>query len=290
MKTLNIIGCGKVGKTLGRLWTEKGVFEIGTVLNRSMQSSSSSVDFVRAGRPVGSFDEMEHADVFMIGVPDSHILDCCGKLAESGLLEPGNIVFHCSGAVPSADLSATKRCGALVGSVHPVKSFANPQVSVNTFEGTFCGVEGDVSALEVLCHAFETIGGKIFQIDPECKTVYHAATVIICNYLVALLEFGVRVYIESGLSRETALALSGPIVRETAENIFKFDTVQALTGPIARGDHKTVRKQLEALTTWNSKFGELYRRLGSIALDLSRKQGTASAESISVLTELLDGN
>ena len=78
-----------------------------------------------------------------------------------------------------------------------------------------------------------------------------------------------------------------PIVRGTVDNIFKLDTVRALTGPIARGDYKVVEKQLVALKSWNKEYGELYRLLGSVALNLSRDQGTASRESIAVLSQLL---
>ena len=34
MKTLNIIGSGRVGRACGRLWMEKKVFEIQDVLTR----------------------------------------------------------------------------------------------------------------------------------------------------------------------------------------------------------------------------------------------------------------
>lgn len=288
MKKLSIIGCGNVGKTLGYLWARNAVFEIGDVLNRSVRSSAEAVEFIQAGRPVAGFREMNRADLFLIGTSDNQILPSCKALAASGILQPGNIVFQTSGAIPSARLGAAKETGALVASVHPVKSFTAPDVSVATFSGTFCGTEGDDQALNVLWSAFEAIGARMFRIDPEQKTIYHAALVFVCNYLTALLEVGITAYSKAGLNRETALQAMEPLVRETVDNIFKFDTVGALTGPIARGDDQIVAQQLAALSDWDQSFGNIYRDLGAVALKLSRAQGTASAESLAALTKLLN--
>lgn len=288
MRSLNIIGCGNVGKTLGRLWNQEKVFEIGDILNRSEESGAAAARFIGAGRAVAGVEEMSSAEVFLIGTPDDHIVEACSALAASGLLRTGDVVFHCSGALPSAALMPAKEAGAWIGSVHPVKSFAIPEVSVESFGGTFCGMEGDGQALEVLRPAFEAVGGKAFAINSEFKTIYHAGAVMVCNYLAALIEIGAQAYLKAGLDRETALQVMEPIVRGTVENVFAAGTVRALTGPIARGDHEVVSKQLAALSDWNPRIGNLYRDLGVTALELSRLQGTASSESLAALAELLE--
>ena len=288
MKRLSIIGCGGVGRTLGRLWAQEKVFSIGDILNHTNESTTSAVRFIGAGQGVDKIASMSPAEAFLICTPDDHIAESCNALAASGLLRTGDIVFHCSGALPSADLVSAKEAGALVGSVHPVKSFADPDVSIETFNGTFCGVEGDARSLEVLCPAFEAIGGKTFAVDPQFKTIYHAASVIVCNYLTSLLEIGVQTYVKAGLDRETSMHVMEPIVRGTIENIFSSGTVRALSGPIARGDLSIVSKQLAALSDWNPLFGNLYRDLGEVALGLSRLQCTASPDSLAALAELLE--
>ena len=287
-KTLSIIGCGHVGKTLARLWSQAGTFHIGEVVNRSEQSARSAVAMIGAGEVVASVEKMGPADVFLIGTPDNHIVEACNTLVKSGVLAEGNVVFHCSGALPSSDLASAAGCGAVIASVHPVKSFADPDISVTSFSGTFCGVEGDEQALAVLQAAFENIGAETFRLEPRHKTLYHAASVIVCNYLSALMEFGLQCYGKSGLDRETAQRVMQPIVRGTIENIFTLGTVDALTGPIARGDHQVVSRQLEAITDWEPQLGELYRDLGRVALHLSRQQGTASPRSLETLAKLLE--
>jgi len=287
VKKLNIIGSGRVGRTLASLWEEKRTFAIQDVLDRTPHGARAAVAFIGDGRAVGWLEEMRPAEVWMLAPPDGKIVPCCEALAASGLLRSGDIVFHCSGALASAELKSAAAYGALVASVHPLKTFADPRDAVRTFTGTHCAAEGDPEALEILRPAFERIGAIVSEIDPGFKTIYHGASVMVCNYLTALMETGLRCYEKSGLARETALAMMEPLVRETVDNVFKLGTVKALTGPIARGDDAVVARQLEALAAWDARIGDIYRELGAVALELSRAQGEADAEALERLQRLL---
>lgn len=288
MKTLNIIGCGRLGQTLARLWSQHAVFTIQDITNRSIASAAAAVSFIGSGRAVADVAAMQPADLFLIATPDDVIVKCSKRLLQAGCLQPGNIVFHCSGALPSADLHEVSTYGAFTASIHPVKSFASPAIAVKRFAGTYCGVEGHPQALTVLRPAFTRIGAQLFCIDPARKTLYHAAAVLVCNNLTALLELGTRVYEKAGLSRRTALAVMQPMVRETVEAVFTLGTTQSLTGPVARGDHATIAKQLDALRRWDPHIASLYRQLGTIALDLSRAQATADEAALAILQHLLN--
>lgn len=287
MKTLNVIGAGRVGRTLASLWEEKHTFAIQDVLDGTPHGARSAVAFIGDGRAVSWIEEMRAADVWMLTPPDGRIGACCAALAQSGLLRRGDIVFHCSGALSSAVLNAAIEHGAAVASVHPLKSFADPRDAVRTFAGTHCAAEGERAALEVLRPAFERIGAQVSELEPEFKTVYHAASVIVCNYLVSLMETGLRCYEKAGLRRDTAAAMMEPLVRETVDNVFKLGTVKALTGPIARGDEAVVANQVEALAAWEGRIGRIYRDLGAVALELARAQGEADTAALDRLHDLL---
>ncbi len=287
MKTLNIIGAGRVGRTLASLWEEKRTFVIGDVLDRTPAGAREAVAFIGDGRAVNNISEMQAADVWMLTPQDAAIVSCGDALAASGLLRAGDIVFHCSGAMPSTELKTALACGAHVAGVHPLKSFADPRDAVRNFTGTYCAAEGARDALEVLKPAFERIGARVSEIDAQFKTIYHTASVIVCNYLTALMEAGLKCYEKSGLPRETASAMMEPLVRETVDNVFRMGTVKALTGPIARGDHAVVAKQMQALAEWDPRLAVLYRELGAIAVDLSRAQGEAGGEALAELSKIL---
>jgi predicted short-subunit dehydrogenase-like oxidoreductase (DUF2520 family) len=288
MRSLNLIGAGRLGRTLGRLWSEERVFAVQDVLDGSEQGAASAVAFIGAGRTVGSLEAMQPAEVWLIATPDRVIAGMAEAMGCGCTLRPGDIVFHCSGSQSSTLLAPAAACGAAVASVHPLKTFADPREAVRTFAGTWCVIEGDPAALEVLVAAFERIGGRMARIEAQRKVIYHAASVIVCNYLTALMEAGLRCYERAGVDRDTAIVIMQPIVRETLENVLSLGPAQALTGPIARGDGAVVERHLAELTSWDGRMAALYRDLGAIALELARSRGEADAAELARLAELLN--
>lgn len=287
MKTLNVIGAGRAGRTLASLWSARRTFAVQDVLDRSVAGAVAAVTFIGEGSAVDAVHAMRAADVWMITTPDRHIAPTCEGLAASGVLRPADVVFHCSGSLGSQELRAAAAIGASIASLHPLKTFADPASAVRTFEGTYCAAEGDAAALDVLTPAFEDIGARVSRIDPELKTIYHAASVVVCNYLTALLETGLRCYEKAGLPRDTALKMIEPIVRDTVQNVFELGPARALTGPIARGDESVVARQLDALAEWDPAVAHIYRDLGALAVDLAREQGGADADGLARIEALL---
>jgi len=279
VKTLNIIGCGAVGRVVGRLFQQAGLADVQDVLNRSLASAKEAVAFIGAGRPVADYAELRPADLLLIAASDQALAGCAQSLAGSGVLRPGvlrpgDVAWQLSGALPSAVLAPLREAGVAIASVHPVRSFADPAASCAEFAGTWCGIEGDAAAVALLSEAFAALGGRIFPVDPEFKTVYHAGAVLVCNYLASLVEVGLRAYQRGGLPRETALQVMEPLMRGTLDNIFRVGPAEALTGPIARGDAALVSAQLVALDGWDGEVALIYRALGRVALELSlRREG-----------------
>lgn len=294
---LSIIGCGNVAKTLAYLWNQASVVEICDVVNQSQSSALESVDFIGAGNALDSVSKLQKSDIFLLGCGDDQLENCISLLADANVVESGNIVFHCSGSKPSSiitsviEKSSFKWGGVITASVHPVKSFASPSKAIHSFSNTYCGFEGETQATEALKVLIEVIGGVCFDIDAgqdgEKKLIYHAASVIACNYMIALQELSISAFARSGVEREMAMKILEPIVKGTADNIFSLGTVNALTGPIARGDHQVVTKQLKAVKDWDNAAAEIYALLGKISADLSEKQGSSSQESLMKIREIL---
>lgn len=271
-KTLNIIGCGNVGRSLARLWQQHDTLAISDILNRTPTSSQQATAFIGAGRTATSIDDMTPADIWMIAVGDDSIRSCCEQLAASNKLRPGAVIFHCSGALPSGELEAARARGSTIASIHPIRSFANPEHIVATFDGTWCGVEGEAAALEILAPAFESIGARLVSINADAKTVYHSAAVFACNYLVTLLDTAVKAYGAAGVPQDVALQMMEPLVRGTIDNVFRSSPAAALTGPIARGDLATAQKQSRAVNAWNDDYGALYDQFMKLTIELARKK------------------
>jgi predicted short-subunit dehydrogenase-like oxidoreductase (DUF2520 family) len=287
MKTLNFIGCGRVGRTLGRLWISGGIFAIQDVLTRSAESAADAVRFIGAGRAVADLMVMRPADIWLVATPDNDIAESAARLAQSGLLRPGDIVFHVSGATPSSALDPVVQHGALATSVHPIKTFVDATTAAATFANTYCSAEGTAAALEVLRPAFEAVGAIVFDIHPELKAVYHSGGVFACNYLAVLIEMALACHERAGIPRQTSLQAIAPMVRETVEAVFRDGPARALTGPVTRGDATTVAREAAALEAWQPPFAVLYRELAGVALDLVRAAGRLDDENFERLAAVL---
>jgi predicted short-subunit dehydrogenase-like oxidoreductase (DUF2520 family) len=286
--TLNIIGAGRLGQTLGRLFHLNQCFKINGVYNSSTSSTEQAVDFIGAGLICSTLDQLPAADVIMITTPDTLIEKTALALKKLSSTQQSKLVFHCSGATPSTVLSSLKNPSNSIASIHPNMTFASAKVSVDHFAGTYCAFEGEETAFELVENVFRKIGGHVFQITLDKKPLYHATTAMSCNQLVALMDISVELYLKLGISREIALAMMQPIVTQTMNNIFSLDTIEALTGPIARGDVHTVQQHIDALESPYVK--NIYKSLGLQLVKISREKGNAEKKQLDEIENSLSSN
>ncbi|MBC3934234.1 DUF2520 domain-containing protein [Undibacterium sp. CY7W] len=260
MKTLSIIGAGRVGQTLARVWHQQAVFRIGQVMNRSLASTAHALTVIGAGT-AASWPDMQPADIWMLSVADDQISQTVTQLVAGAVLRPGDVVFHCSGAKASLLLAPAAQAGACTASLHPVRSFADPVQVAADFAGTICSLEGDVQALTLLETALQAVAAHTVRIEAEHKLVYHAAAVMASNYLVTLMDTVLATYQAAGIPLEMAQAMAAPLARLSLENVFSLGAERALTGPIARGDMVLVEQQAAALKQALPEAGALYQAL-----------------------------
>ena len=279
--TLSCIGAGRLGKTLCHLFAQH--LHIGHIINCSEDSARLAVKFIGAGQarrvPVDS------ADIWLIATPDNEIKAASAVLRTASVLRESDTVFHCSGALNAAELDISD---CHTASVHPIHSFADPQQSISQFAGTPCGMEGNRSALDRLQLLFERVAAKPFVIDSQQKALYHAATVMTCNYLVSLLELGQKMLTAAGVSPQQGVNPLEPLIRQTLDNYFNTDAISALTGPISRGDTATVASHIQALQQQPNNWQQVYRALGNTTRVIAAKQGQTSAENLSAIDRLLN--
>lgn len=271
-KSITLIGAGHVGKTLGKLWTQHQALRLQDVLTQSLESAQRAITFIGAGQAVDNYASLQPADVYLIATPDDRIEASCAALAQTGLLTADTIVFFCSGALPSSVLQLAIDKGAATASIHPIRSFAQPEQVVQDFAGSWCGMEGDPRALDVLAPAFTAIGAQLAPIRAEAKIHYHAGAVFACNYLVTLLDIARQSYARAGIAPDVALQMMAPLVRETVENVFRLGPESALTGPVARGDMETANRQWQAVAAANPAHGELYRQCMTLTAELAARR------------------
>lgn len=285
-KTLSIIGCGRVGKTLGRLWHEAGSFKIEGVLNRSLASSTDAVQFIGQGTPSAGVEDLPSSDCYLFATSDDALGEAVERFAKRAQFQGRPTVFHCSGALSSTILSPLKERGCQIASIHPVKSFADPARAISTFAGTPCAAEGDAEAVRFLAILFDAIGGRLFPIAPEGKLIYHTSFAFACAYIVTLIDTATQLCENAGLAKANALEILQSLVRDTVENVFTLGAERSLTGPIARGDISLVRSQLNELRRSAPAFENVYCELGEMTVTLARSAHTAAPENLMLLEQL----
>lgn len=282
--SLNLIGPGRLGQTLARLWHEQGLVSINSIVGNTWARTRAAYEFIGAGTAT-TWEHLAPANITLIATPDDVLEASANRLANSGCMRPGDIVLHCSGALASTILASLKNCGVHVASIHPLKSFATPSLAIKNFAGTYCGHEGDAAALETLLPLFSAIGANCFAISPAQKTLYHASAVLACNAMVALMHAALQSMAAAGVPPETTWPALRPLIDGTLSNIDKLGTEGALTGPIMRGDTQTVARQLAALNALDPQLGEVYAALGKLATLIAPLTPAQKAHTLKILLE-----
>jgi len=266
MKTFSVIGAGRAGRTIGLLMRRAGWTPL-FLSCRTRGSALAAARFVGGGRATtDNAAAVRGARIVILGVPDREIVPAWREIVR--YLEPGTAAFHLCGNESASILSP--RGGARTGSIHPLRSFADPGVAASGFKGTFCAVEGP----PILRRLVRSWGGIPFAVDPRRKPVYHISAVFSSNYLVALIDAAAELMQRCGVSRPLppVLAMASGALR----NLQTLGLPAALTGPIDRGDVETVRRHLRALSGLPRGLEKLYAELGRRTCRVARRKGTSS--------------
>ena len=270
MTTLNLIGAGRVGRTLATLWARHGVFEIQDVLTSSLASAQAACSAMGAGTAVATLQAMRPADVWMVAVQDARIAEVASALAAtqpSGTAAP--IVFHCSGAQNASSLQPLADAGWRTASAHCILSFADVGVAVRQFAGTACALEGDTTACETLRVAFDAIGAQTFGVASADKVLYHAAAVFATNFLPVIQSVAEAAWTRTGVPAHLLPHLRATLLRNAVDNITRLGPAGALTGPAARGDVAAIERQAAVVKAWDTPSGDAYQALSALALRLA---------------------
>ena len=285
--SIAIIGPGVVGTTLGILAARAG-YEVVAVAGRSDRHARAAAERIGpAIRATTAVEAARAAKLVLLTVPDDAVEPLCQELARAGVPGPGAVLAHCSGALSSEVLTPARRLGAAVGSMHPLQTFPNVAAGLERAPGAFFFCEGDERAVEALEALARAIGGKAVRITSTDKLLYHAAAVMACNYLTALLDAALTVAGHAGIPPEQALEALQPLVRATIDNVFAAGPASALTGPIARGDCRLIDRQYRRLAQADARLGELYAAVGLWTVELALVKGSISPQQAERLRKIL---
>jgi predicted short-subunit dehydrogenase-like oxidoreductase (DUF2520 family) len=277
--TLSIIGAGRVGRALGRRLRELG-WKIGAVVASSESSARKAVRSIGAGRSHAFLTRQVLAtQVILITTQDHSLATIAVELARIGAEElRGKIVLHTSGALSSDVLDPVRRCGAAVGSMHPLQTFSG--VGVPPLEGRVFTIEGDVVAVRMARQMARALGAVPVQIEGSKKPLYHAAGALAAGNVLALMEAATRLMTAAGMKRREAVRALLPLTRQVLENFERLGPRAAWTGPLSRGDYGVVAAHTEAMKDLPPEFARAYKEVNRLAAVV------LAQDSASMLAEL----
>ena len=284
--TIGFIGAGVLGKGLALALAQHG-YRVAAVSSRTLESAQWLAHRIPGCRALATGQELADAvDLVFITTPDSVISQVAGSI----LWRRGQAVVHCCGAASTELLASAADSGAVTGAFHPFQTFAGldtPEETVQRLSGVTFAVAGDgwlPGYLSRLAHDLE--GHPISIADPD-RPLYHASAVMVCGYMVALMQAAAELWEEIGFSPEEAIKALYPLSRATMENVGRSGLVGAVTGPVPRGDTETIHSHLESLFQRVPDLVPLYSSLVRASLPLGARRGVGP-DGLLAIEELID--
>ena len=273
--SLGFIGMGALGSGLA-LALARRQYPVVAWHSRHPEAAARLADRIAAGRAVATPQAVaDAAEVVFITTPDAAI----AAVAAAINWRPGQAAIHCCGAAGTDLLKAAAEQGAVVGTFHPFQTFAgltDPAEALARLDGITFAVSGQnwlQGYLETMARA---LGGHPISISDAQRPLYHAAAVMGCGYLAALLQAAGELAQAAGLDPEQALAALLPLSRATLDNIARLGIAASLTGPAARGDMDTLQTHWQAIARERPELADLYLTLTQAALNLTAPAGADS--------------
>ncbi len=259
---IGIIGAGRVGSALAIALSERN-FSV-CIASRHKENADFIASISHA-RSV-SIENAAQCRVVFLTVTDSAIKSVAEQIAN--FISKKQVVIHTSGALSS---KAIAFLNASVGSLHPLKSFANAQDAAKSLKGTIFTFEGSKEAEETVSKIVKALNGKLVKINSNDKVLYHLAAVLTANYTVTLFSLSQEILKSIGFSDKDAEESLLVLLKGVIKNIEKNGADDALTGPILRGDAETIRMHLNAIKDKNTE--DIYIFLAFATLKIAERQG-----------------
>jgi len=295
---IGFIGPGKVGVSLGRYFTHKGI-KLSGFYGGNIKTTKEAANITKSKFYDNIQDIIKESDILFITTPDDIISIIDRELSKFDLNNKS--ICHASGSLKSNVLCNAKNSGALIYSIHPIFAFSSKNTNLTELENIFFSIEGDVSDNSSLndninedfesdpknssfinhelkekktnfdgenisvIDLIKTLGNKFFIRNEETSSIYHLANVFVSNLTLSLLDIGTSYLKKLGLNEEEALNAIKPLVQGNIDSIIQKGFVNSLTGPVLRGDITTIEKHLSVLEKEDT---ELYKILSLNLLKL----------------------
>ncbi len=261
MKNILIIGCGRLGSALYRMFKAQGGLHVKIYDTAGFNNQDKA--YLREDDFYSELNEtiIRPAELLIISVPDDHIPDAAHALLPFDL--DGKIILHTSGLHSSQTIRFLEDKGAFIGSLHPLQTFSSRFSDTALWKKTWCTFEGSARATSVAEALCLKAGARFLRVNGAQKKALHTAAVFTANYSAALFAAAEKILTEFRLDKQLLL----PLLRQMYKNFEQKPAHQILSGPLQRGDSETASAHLKFLLENGFENEEiLYRELAAYIL------------------------
>lgn len=282
-QAIGFIGAGRIAIALATAMDRAG-FSITAVASKSPESAKGLAAQIAGCRAMLAPKEVvEACDLVFLTVPDDAIAAVAAALPWRG----GKGAVHCSGVLSLEALNSAKEQGADIGALHPFQTFPAGLDATVWLPGSVFAVEATGELTDLLEEIVQGLGGHAVSVAARDKPLYHAAAVVSCGFIIAMLEVACDLWETIGFTRKEALEGVLPLALGTLRSVEALGTHAAATGPVMRADVGTVRKHLVALEERGSTVLPLYREASLQLVSIAVKRGSISKGQAREIGQLL---
>jgi predicted short-subunit dehydrogenase-like oxidoreductase (DUF2520 family) len=260
-----------------------GAGKLGTALAKALKKAKCSV-VLRAARD-GMPKKIE-ADVIVLAVRDRDLKPTAEKLRDSGLVPKKSVAVHVAGALDAEAIAPLRDVCKGVAQMHPMIAFASTEFGPS-LRGGHVHVKGDREAVRRAEKIAKLLGMEARTFKHLDTTGYHASAGLVANGAAALAAIGAELLEKSGVPKDVAPQLLGPLLKSVAENVQALGFPESLTGPVRRGDAAGVEKHLVILRERLPSAVPLYVASAEAQLPLARAIGDAPEYAFTAIEAFL---
>jgi predicted short-subunit dehydrogenase-like oxidoreductase (DUF2520 family) len=164
-------------------------------------------------------------------------------------------------------------------------TFTGTDVDLGRLGGCMFGVTATPATRDLAQELVRDLGGTVFWVDEDRRTLYHAGLAHGANHLVTLVSQAMDLLRASG-SDDPAATLS-PLLTAALDNALSYGDA-ALTGPIVRGDVETVRAHLADIAVTAPATLDSYVAMARATADRAVADGRLLPIRAAKLVRILD--
>ncbi|GIH18146.1 Rossmann-like and DUF2520 domain-containing protein [Rugosimonospora africana] len=323
VKTVGIVGAGRVGSALGAALASAGYDIIGAS-GRSAAAQAHIEDLLPGTPRLRPADVVAGAELVIFAVPDDVLAPLIAHLAESGAfrrpgergpderrpgerrprerrpddsrpdeLGPGEhqrgpqVVAHTSGAHGVGVLHPAVAQGARPLALHPAMTFTGRTDDLARLKaGISFGVTAPADVRPLAETLVRDLGGTPEWIPEQSRALYHTALAHGANHLVTLVNDALDRLRDAGVRHPERVL--DPLLHAALDNALQLGDA-ALTGPVSRGDAGTVSRHLDVLASTAPDalpaYLALARRTADRAIAAGRLGGAEAAPLLDALAD-----